>query len=98
MYSFTNTANKRTEFKTYGEFSAAKEEIQKAGRRWVSYYDKHGDTHVCLFTCIWNTVKCCGVRETIPNDLDALGEYEAHHQAARIAKRENYAEFLGWTI
>jgi len=98
MYSITTASGSRTDYQTYREFSEKKDGIKAAGFHYVSYYDGHGDTHICLYACAGNTVMCCGIRRDFaPQDWDRQGAM-ACDAAARIARSENYAEFLGWSI
>ena len=98
MYSITTASGARTEFQDYREFREKDKGLRAAGFHCVSYYDKHGDTHICLYACAGNTVMCCGVRrDFVPQPWDRQGDM-AHRTATGICKSENYAEFLGWTI
>ena len=79
-------------------FREIKQEMREAGWHYVSYYDRHGDTHICTYNCNGNTVECCGRTVQVPNDLPDLGAYEACRQACRIVRDERWDEYLGWSI
>ena len=98
MDSITYINGKRETFQDYHSFREMCDVLRQTQQHFVSYYDRHGHTHVCVYVCVGNNVKCCGVFRAVKNDIADLGDYEACHQAAGIVRDVRWDEFLGWSI
>lgn len=102
MNTITFANNTIKEYKTYNEFSDARDVLKNSASGYVSYYDAHGDTHVCEFRVWRGGVQCCGLFQDLLDSCelyDGSGHYsaEVYQTACDIVK---YAkdDFCGWTI
>lgn len=92
--SITYSNGKRVFYERYADFAMAKDAIKFAELSWASYYDSHGDTHICLYRSYPGTVQCLGHFARRPENP----EIEAHDIATDMIKDIRWDEFLGWSI
>lgn len=102
MNTITFCNNTVKEYKTYNEFSDARDVLKNSSSGYVSYYDALGDTHVCEFLVLNSGIKCCGLSLDLPDGcelFDCAGHYssEVYQTAADIVKYEK-DDFCGWSI
>lgn len=103
MNTITFYNGRRKEYKTYNEFSEARDVLRDSSCGFVSYYDADGDTHVCEFRFIRGGIECCGLWCDLMDaePYDCNGEHystKSYEAAGDIVKFQRPFEFLGWSL
>lgn len=102
MNTITLCNNTIQEYKTYNEFSNARDVLKNSAQGYVSYYDAHGDTHICEFLVLGSGVQCCGLSLDLPDGcelFDCAGNYSSYvYQTAGDIVKYEKDDFLGWSI
>lgn len=102
MNTITFYNGRRKEYNLYNEFSDARDVLRDSSCGYVSYYDRHGDTHICEFRLIRGGVECCNLWQDLngADQYDCTGKHYSsavYEAAAKIVKYE-CDDFLGWSI
>ena len=103
MYSITYHDGVKKTYVYYNEFADAVDVIRKAGTGFVSYYDRHGDTHLCTFRLIRGGVQCLNLFVDLmgADVYDCTGKHyssKVFEAVADMVKYERMFEFCGWSI
>ncbi len=83
----------RLSYSTFAKFENARNILHNHNVRYMSYYDRHGDNHVCTFKVNGNCLECLGKKTNIN-----ASENNFHKIAGDIVKEERWDEFCGWSL
>lgn len=100
MNTITFANNTIKEYKTYSEFSDARDVLKNSSSGYVSYYDVHGDTHVCG---VRGGLMCLGELIAITDGkdvFDCTGKHfdsRIYELAGKLVRFEK-DDFAGWSL